>query len=233
MRTPQWLRDLDTSVSRYVTPTARCLIYVNLAVWLASTLVFALFRVAEYASFLGLFACSGSAILEGRVWQFATYMFLHIDLGHLFFNMLMLWFFGSVLEQLWGGRRFLRFYLLCGALAAVCYEAVMLLRVSVFDADPALLLIPMLGASGALYGVLFAFGYLFPDQPVLLGFLIPVPARVLVALLVFFSFMGSINPGGDNTAHLCHLTGMGVAYVYLRWPWGWRGPQRVRRFHDL
>lgn len=235
MPAPQWLRDLDASVRRFVSPQVRVILYLNVGIWLVSTLLFALFLPALYPIFIRWFACTPRAILGGRVWQFLTYMFLHADVGHLFWNMLMLWFFGTVLEQHFGGRRFLRFYLICGVGAAVIYEVVMILRVLLQGAD-ASLLVPMLGSSGALYGVLFAFGYLYPDQPVLFGFFIPIPARVLVAIFVVLSFVGSISPGADNTAHLCHLAGMGVAYVYLKWPqWTGRrpGPERVERFQEL
>lgn len=232
MRAPQWYRDLDLWLSRFISPMVRRLLYINVAVWLVGTLVFGLFLTQWHGPFIYLFACTPLAVLGGRVWQFVTYMFLHVEAGHLFWNMLMLWFFGSVMEQHFGRRRFLWFYLICGAGAAVVYEAVTIALVYSGKA-PAMGLAPMLGASGALYGILFAFGYLYPDQPVLLGFLIPIPARVLVAVLVVLSFVGSINPGRDNTAHLCHLAGMGVSYLLLKCPrlmGGRRGPVRVDRY---
>lgn len=239
MRAPRWLIDLDRSVSAYVTPTVRALIYINVLVWFAYVLLVVLILPGSSASNMVLlnrwFGCTPMAILGLRVWQFVTYMFLHdVEyLSHLVFNMLMLWFFGSVLEGQWGGRRFLRFYLLCGVVAALVYEAVVLIRAFVFgDPGP---FYPMIGASGAIYGVLFAFGYLYPEAPVLFGLFIPVPARVLVAILILFSVLGSLGVTHDNTAHLCHLAGMGVAYAYLKWP-RWtgrgRGPRPVR-FRDL
>lgn len=231
------MRDFDAAVRRYTTHWVRILIYANVLVWI--TYVILIFFVLPWGTIRNeiylnyLFGCTPSSILGGRVWQFFTYMFVHDPryIGHLFFNMLMLWFFGSVIEQHFGSRRFIRFYLLCGVSASIVYEVVNLLRIFVWGAEPSLL-VPMIGASGAIYGVLFAFGYLYPDQPILLGFIIPVPARVLIGFLIFFSVLGSLGLTNDTTAHLCHLAGMGFAYVYLKWP-TWRnprrGPQRVYR----
>lgn len=238
MPAPQWLRDLDMSVRRYTTTGVRWLIYINLLVWIAVTLI-GVFSQELFGWVALLFPCTPLAILRGWVWQFLTYMFLHIDPFHVFFNMLMLWFIGTVLEQQWGRREFLRFFLFCGVGAAIFYEAMVLIRPLITD-------VPifasgtgrMIGASGAIYGLLFAFGYLYPDQPILFGMLIPMPARVLVAILIILSFMSSLRPGADNIAHFAHLTGMLVAWLYLRFPWWHRWGRRrprvvVTRFRDL
>jgi membrane associated rhomboid family serine protease len=227
MPLPRWLTDLDRSVRRYVTPTVRMLIYINVLIFLITNLVFALFLQKYLDVFILLFSCNPWAFTRGMVWQFVTYMFLHGDVGHVFFNMLMLWFFGPVLEHRWGGRRFLWFYLICGVGAAVIYEVITLL---VAGSQSSV----MIGSSGAIYGVLFAFAFLYPDQPILYGFIIPIPARIFVAILILISFVGSLNQRGDNIAHLCHLAGMGVAWIYLMWP-RWtsrgRGPRQVPYRH--
>src|SRR5579862_1571559 len=103
--------------------------------------------------------------IRGEIWQLVTYLFLH-SLGsvwHIVFNMLALWMFGAPIEETWGTRRFLQYYFLCGIGAGVC---VVLANLAFGDPYP-----PTIGASGAIYGLLLAFGMLFPNQTVLLSFL--------------------------------------------------------------
>ncbi|NUP88870.1 MAG: rhomboid family intramembrane serine protease [Candidatus Sumerlaeia bacterium] len=233
MPAPQWLRDLDASVRQWVPPATRALIYSNVAVFVAWVIVTLVSQTAGFWMQYWL-SCTPLAILWGCVWQFGTYMFIHSDGFHLLFNMLMLWFIGPVFEHHWGRREYLRFYFLCGAGAGLVYEAVTVFQVLTAESP-----LPffqhqmaiggsMVGASGAIYGLLFAFGYLYPDQPVLFGMLIPMPARVMVAILIAVSFLGMIGPGGASVANLAHLAGMGVAYGYLRWR-GRPGPRVVYR----
>jgi membrane associated rhomboid family serine protease len=140
------------------------------------------------------------------VWQLFTYQFLHGGVFHLVFNMLALWMFGSPLESDWGTRRFLRYYFICGVGAGLC--------------DLALNLIvgghaPTIGASGAIYGVLLAFGVCYPEQTVLMNFLFPIKAKYMVMIYAAIALYGSmgINSGVSNIAH---LGGMAVGFLYLK-----------------
>jgi membrane associated rhomboid family serine protease len=141
------------------------------------------------------------------VWQLFTYQFLHGGVFHLVFNMLALWMFGSPLESDWGTRRFIRYYLTCGVGAGIC--------------DLVLNLIlggraPTIGASGAIYGVLLAFGVCYPEQTVLMNFLFPIKAKYMVmiyAAIALYGSMGTLNSGVSNIAH---LGGMVVGFVYLK-----------------
>ena len=140
------------------------------------------------------------------VWQLFTYLFLHGGVFHLVFNMLALWMFGSPLESDWGMRRFLRYYFICGVGAGL------------FDLVLNLILgggRPTIGASGAIYGVLLAFGVCYPEQTVLMNFLFPIKAKYMVAIyaaIALYSSLG-VNSGVSNIAH---LGGMVVGFVYLK-----------------
>jgi len=170
-----------------------------------------------------------------KPWQFITYMFLHGSLGHLFFNMFGLWMVGSILESLWGPKRFLTFYLICGLGAALCHMIVLYVEMQPYvDAfnnlpfseqqhllnDPNFILYaPTVGASGSLFGCMAAFGYLFPNALVYMFFIpIPIKAKWLVIGYIGLEiFLALKNSAGDNVAHVAHLGGavFGLALVYF------------------
>lgn len=145
-------------------------------------------------------------------WQIGSYAFLHGDLTHLFFNMLGLWMFGSELEQLWGRRRYIQFYgssVLAAALAQLILAAAIGLQT------------PTLGASGGLFGLLLAFGMLFPNRIIMPLFPpIPMKARTFVVVFgVIELLLGVYSPGG-GVAHFAHLGGMAGGWLVIRY---WRG----------
>jgi membrane associated rhomboid family serine protease len=144
-------------------------------------------------------------------WQPFTYLFVHGGIGHLLFNMLALWMFGTPLEQDWGTRRFLKYYFLCGIGAGLCD-----ISANVAFGHWG---IPTIGASGALYGLLLAFGVLYPETRVLMNFLFPIKAKYLVIIYGAIALLSALgeNSGVSNVAH---LGGMLFGYVYLkgRWP---------------
>ena len=165
-------------------------------------------------------------------WQFITHMFMHGDLGHIFGNMFALWMFGSILENLWGPKRFLTFYLVCGLGAALCHMIVLYQEMKpVVDAynlmpyeqQQALLHNPnfklneaTLGASGAVFGCLTAFGYLFPNTRIYIYFFIPLKAKWFVLLYAGFELSMAINnSAGDNVAHVAHLGGALVGFLLV------------------
>jgi membrane associated rhomboid family serine protease len=140
-----------------------------------------------------------------RPWTPFTYMFVHDGFFHLLFNMLALFFFGPPLEERWGGTAFLKFYLLTGFSGAI---------LSLFFPN-----YPIVGASGAIYGVMVAFALYWPDNPIYIWGIFPVKAKWLVGFLVGFSLIASIGGTGSGVAHLAHLGGAISAFLYLRSRW--------------
>lgn len=155
-----------------------------------------------------------------KPWQLVTHMFMHVDFFHLFFNMFALWMFGNILENLWGPKRFIIFYLLCGFAAAIANMAVLGVQfhqlelkgvnASEFDFIKASGIYNgvTLGASGAVYGVMAAFGYLFPNTLLYIYFMFPVKAKyAMIAMIVLEFVLGTASIAGDNVAHFAHLGG--------------------------
>ena len=155
-----------------------------------------------------------------HLWQPFTYMFMHAGFDHLFCNMFAVLMFGPILERTWGERKFLLYYLVCGLGAALIQELVWMLFM------PGQIAVTI-GASGAVFGILFAFGWLFPDEPIFFLF-IPVPIRARVFVIVYAVielFAGLGNFAGDNVAHFAHLGGMLFGWLILLW---WKyGKQRI------
>ncbi len=140
------------------------------------------------------------------VWQLVTYLFLHGGFFHILFNMLALWFFGVELENVWGTRRFLSYYFLCGIGAG--FSNIFLTPLFTTPA-------PTIGASGAIYGVLLAFGMLFPEELVYLYFLFPIKAKYFVAIFIGIELFYGVTGTQDGVAHFAHLGGALVGFVYL------------------
>lgn len=182
-----------------------------------------------------------------QIYQLFTYMFLHGGFTHLLFNMFALWMFGCVVENAWGARRFLLFYLMCGIGAGLFQELAQMAHFyticsqqgidlthemgMVVKANSAYLnLWTTVGASGAIYGVLLAFGMLFPDDRIFV-FPLPVPVKakwLVVGYAVIEVFMAFSSPG-DGVAHLAHLGGMVVGWLLIRY-WRRHPATRSTRF---
>jgi len=145
-------------------------------------------------------------VWHGAVWQLFTYMFLHGGLLHIGFNMLVLWMFGRDIEYAWGSREFLKYYLVCGLGAGVVTQLILNSQT-----------IPTIGASGAIFGVLLAFGMMYPNRPIYLWFLFPIPAKYMVILWGGMELLFSISSRADGVAHLTHLGGVAVGFIYLKW----------------
>lgn len=183
------MTDFTPSI-KMLPPVVKNLLIINFIVFLA-TMVLENYGMYEITNMLAL-----NAIPTHRfhIWQMFTYMFMHSGWSHLFFNMFALWMFGYIIENYWGSRRFLIYYLVCGVGAAICN-----------------LLVPgwgiTVGASGAVYGILLAFGMMFPNERIYLYFLMPIKAKWFVigyAVLELIEGLYSV----DSIAHFAHLGGM-------------------------
>jgi membrane associated rhomboid family serine protease len=139
-------------------------------------------------------------------WQIFTYMFMHGGFMHLLINMFILWMFGVELENLWGSKRFLFYYLMCGVGAGLA---------NLFIAPMFTSTGPTVGASGAIYGILAAFAFLFPNRLIYIYFLIPVKAKYLIILYMFFDLLPIITGQETGVAHVAHLGGAVVGIIYL------------------
>ncbi|MBI2833685.1 MAG: rhomboid family intramembrane serine protease [Acidobacteria bacterium] len=182
--------------------------------WLILTNVVTFVLTAFIIALLPLFGLLPVAVIEHyRVWQLVTYMFLHAGLFHIIFNMLALWMFGVELERLWGARQFLTYYFVAGAGAAFVTVAVSLLP---FDFSSRIYFAETIGASGAIYGVLLAYGLRFPDRPIYMYLLFPIPAKYFVLILGAISFFVSVTDPRSGVAHATHLGGLVVGYLYLK-----------------
>lgn len=193
------------SYSDYFPPGVKWLLIVNSAIFVLDYTA----QVMLGLDLFGLFGLRPAEILQlFMVWQLGTYMFLHGGVLHLLLNMLMLWMFGMDLERDWGTRRFLRYYFLCGVGAGICVVAVALLRSSE-------MYVRTIGASGAIFGLLLAFGVLYADRIILVMFLFPMKAKYAVMIFGAIEFLGSWQTGG-GVSHVAHLGGMLFGFVYLK-----------------
>ena len=229
-------------------PVVLNLIIINVIFWVAASFVLPKFGV-DLNDLLGLHYWSSSAF---KPWQFLTYMFLHdtTSFSHIFFNMFGLWMFGVVLERVWGGKKFLLFYLFTGVGAGVIQELTWMIdfakygemfRMAMENNDGSYLSsiitnasqmtlsdmvrlkdeffsMPVtVGASGALFGILLAFGWLFPEQKMFIIFFpVPIPARIFVALYAVIELLLGVSGFSvDNVAHFAHLGGMIFAAILL------------------
>ena len=176
-----------------------------------------------------------------RPHQLITHMFMHANFTHLFFNMFALWMFGKTLENMWGGKRFLTYYMITGFGAALIYIGYLQFQIyEIANNFPELLEMakerrydpsnidsfkitqlvntPMVGASGAVYGLLLAFGMLFPNSLIYLYFAIPVKAKYFVGGIGILALISGIgNNPGDNIAHFAHLGGMIFGIILLKY----------------
>ena len=205
-----------------VLPTVvKNLLIINVLMFLA-TITLERFHI-DLTDILGLHFFKAS---DFRISQFVTYMFMHANFTHLFFNMFALWMFGNTLENIWGSQRFLLFYMVCGIGAGLCQELVQYIQYATQLADYAtvntgsqiitmseyLNMMNTVGASGAVYGLLLAFGMMFPDSRIYLYFLFPIKAKWFVIGYAVIELISGLT-GGSNIAHFAHLGGMSYFFV--------------------
>lgn len=190
-------------------PAIKWLIILNVAAFLGPRVFY--LNLEQFHSLFGLVPANVFGKLY--IWQLVTYMFLHGGTWHLVMNMFILWMFGSELERTWGTKEFLKFYFVTGIGAGLVN-----LVFGVFN--PVTSHIPVIGASGAIYGILVAYAMLFPDRYVYVYFLIPVKVKYLVIFLVALEFLSTYK--ADGIAHFAHLGGALFGYLYLKQNWRWK-----------
>lgn len=190
-----------------MTPAVKMLVIVNVLAYLAASIV------PQMILRLGL--VPQAVFGELAIWQVVTYMFLHQPLpaiGHLLFNMLTLWMFGTELERTWGTRFFVKYYFITGVGAAA---TVLLWSISPLPGADSMYYQVTIGASGAIYGILLAYAMYFPHRQIYLYMLIPIQAKYFVMIFGAIAFLMSLS-GGGGIAHTAHLGGLVVGYFYLK-----------------
>ena len=184
---------------------------IKALIWANALVFFVQLIVPAATTVLGL--RPASVVGNLWVWQPVTYMFLHGGLFHILFNMLALWMFGAELERMWGTRYFLKFYFVTGVGAGAITVLLALLPFSfsqqIYDSVT-------IGASGAVYGLLLAYALYFPDRPIYMYFVFPVPAKIFVLIMGAVAFYASLSGSGGGVANATHLGGLVVAYAFLK-----------------
>ena len=164
-----------------------------------------------------------------KPFQLLTYMFMHGNFSHLFFNMFALWMFGNTLENIWGSKRFLIYYLLCGIGAGLIQEGVQYIEYitslshyqtvnmggTIVPMSQYLNYMTTVGASGAIYGLLLAFGMMFPNSMIYLYFFVPIKAKWFVIGYAVIELLNGLGASGDQVAHFAHLGGMLVGLIII------------------
>ena len=187
-----------------LSPAIKILIITNVVAYLVSLVV------PTMVLQLGL---SPRAVFEGlTVYQLVTYMFLHGSIGHLLVNMLGLWMFGTELERTWGTRFFTKYYFVTGVGAGLI---TLLWALSPLPYAESVSYSVVIGASGAIYGVLLAYAMYFPHRTVYMYFVFPLKAKYFVMIIGAITFLSSMGAGGSGVAHTAHLGGLVVGYFYL------------------
>lgn len=181
-----------------LTPIVKILLIANVAIYVLQVLIPNVLE--QWAAFN-----TTLAFQQFQIWRLGTYMFLHGGVGHLFFNMLALWIFGTAMEALWGQRTFLIYYLVCGLGGALLYGLFALFGIGGGW---------MLGASGAIMGLLLAYGMTYPDNLLFLFGFIPIKAKYLVVLMGLMDLLSI--PRSTGVAHLAHLGGLLTGFIFIQ-----------------
>ena len=187
-----------------VSTTLKALIAANVVMFLVTTFA------QSVVAYLGLVPTL--VLHQFWVWQVATYMFLHGGIFHIVFNMLALWMFGAELERIWGTRYFLKFYFVTGIGAGAL---TVLFSTLPFAFAQQVQHSIVIGASGAIYGLLLAYALYFPDRPIYMYFVFPIPAKIFVAIVGAIAFFSSLSEAG-GTANATHLGGLIIGYLFLK-----------------
>lgn len=235
-----------------LTEAVKHLVIINVIFYIAT------YYLVDQSLMYEFFALFSTESPNFRIWQLVTSMFMHGGLGHILFNMFALWMFGSVLENVWGTKKFITFYFLTGIGSAALYVLIKYLQIQAVIGDFSESQINLIltegaeiilngqnyvdsdlgdlnvlingitiGASGAIAGLLMAFGILFPNMELMLIFLpIPIKAKYFIPLLIVYElYMEFASFSWDNIAHLGHLSGMAIGFIIMRY---WKNNQFKR-----
>jgi len=195
-------------------PVIKYLLIINIGVFLLQFFFLDMLKAGKVSvgdEFLKNFALFTLDSPYFRPWQVFTYMYMHGSFSHLFFNMFALWMFGMELENLWGSKTFFIYYTVCGLGAGLAN----LLIAPLFTFTPPN--VPTVGASGSIYGVLIAFGMIFPNRYIYIYFMLPIKAKYLVLIYMVVEVFAVMSQSQTGIAHIAHLGGavVGAFYVYF------------------
>ncbi|MFP4458152.1 MAG: rhomboid family intramembrane serine protease [Candidatus Zixiibacteriota bacterium] len=188
----------------YITPVVKSIIIVSAVVFVLQIISRFIGSDKQLGMITRYLALNPPLVKKGMLWQFVTYIFTHGSFIHIFFNMFVLYMFGVQLETRWGSKEFLAYYLITGIAAGI----------TAFFFMPYL----TVGASGAIYGLLLAFGMTWPERKIYLYFFIPIKAKFLVVLIGGVEFLLAVFAGDSGISHVAHLGGLvaGLIYMLLR-----------------
>ena len=189
---------------RSFTVAIKALIIINIGMYLLQIIT------SSQLDMVRIFGLSTQTIWP-LIWQPITYMFMHGGVWHVAINMFVLWMFGSELETIWGKNEFLKYYFVTGVGAGIIW-----LFFNIGGSSAILI-----GASGAVYGILMAYGMIFPNRTVYVYFLFPVKVKWFVMFVGAIAFISSMGTS-SNISHLTHLSGMLLGYLYLHFSGQWR-----------
>lgn len=212
-----------------LTPVVKWLLILNVGIWFFfQILAEGIFKI-PFTQFFSL--VPARVIFEFHIWELFTYMFLHsLQITHILFNMLMVWFFGAELEQRWGGKFFLFYYLFTGVGAALLYCAG-LGAYAAFTGSQAGLFIPVIGASGAVFGLMLAQGILFGERVIYFFMLFPMKMRYFVMLMGGIQIASLLTSGvsGGEVAYLAHIGGLVSGYIALLLMGRWKNYENFKK----
>ena len=196
-----------------ISTAVKWIVILTVGIWLFGQIALENYAGVPFNRFFALYPAK--VLYDFAVWQPLTYIFLHtFQVSHIFFNMLALWMFGRVLENLWGGKKFLIFYMICGLGAAAVHLAVQYYTGGISLA---------VGASGAVYGLLVAFAFLFPNTPLYLMFIpIPIKAKWAITGILILDLVFGFSSANTGVAHAAHIGGAITGFL-LVWYWHRKG----------
>jgi membrane associated rhomboid family serine protease len=191
-----------------LTPTVKMLLLVNGLIFVLIAIPSLTDQGENALNFLLLYLGMTPTIFWSQftLWMPFTYMFVHVSFMHILFNMFALWMFGGDVEKVFGTRRFLIFYFICGIGAGLFVGVV----------NPGLP-IPTIGASGAIYAIILAYGLFFPDRTIYLYFILPVKVKYFVLVMGALVFLSAMASSNDGISHYAHLGGLVIGFLYIRW----------------
>lgn len=199
-----------------ISPTVKKLIIANVAIWFGLQVILERFAGLPISHYFAL--RPNDVLFDFQIWQLGSYMFLHTyQVSHIVFNMLMLWFIGTELEQRWGPKFFLSYYIVTGVGAAVIYCLGTWIYF-LFKPGTMSMVVPVMGASGAIFGLLLAYGILFGERVISFMMLFPMKAKYFVMILgaIELSSLLTSDVNGGDVAYLAHIGGLISGFLTLK-----------------